>query len=194
MGLAFLLMHHCHPVISRSGALPLAKRNYSQVEKQFWSQFLAWSITTKMCLVRKSPCGLMKKPWSSLYRSHQDQHPRDHSTLSRLQQYDYGIRYKPGKGVLLAGFPSRAFMKDCELSLAGAVVRIHANNFLPVPDHHLNETQGQRATICDPTLQRLKKTILDGSPMQKMQPSFRATADKTQAPPLADLNNYAKPQ
>ena len=39
------------------------------------------------------------------------------------------------------------------------------------------------------TLQRLKKTILDGFPMQKMisqQPSFRATAEKLQAPPLAD--------
>ena len=39
------------------------------------------------------------------------------------------------------------------------------------------------------TLQRLKKTILDDFPMQKMisqQLSFRATADKLQAPPLAD--------
>ena len=46
--------------------------------------------------------------------------------------------------MLLAGFLSRAVMKDCELSLAGVVERIHANHFLPVPDHQLNEAHGQR--------------------------------------------------
>ena len=35
-------------------------------------------------------------------------------------------------------------MKDCELSLAGAVELIHANHVLPIPDHQLNETHGHR--------------------------------------------------
>ena len=35
----------------------------------FSSRSLAWSITTNMCLLRKTFCGLIKKPWSSLCRS-----------------------------------------------------------------------------------------------------------------------------
>ena len=97
-----------------------------------------------MCSVRKSSCGLIKKPWSSLCRSHWHQHPRHLSALSRLQQYDYEIRYKPGKGMLLPGSLLGAVMKDCELSLAGAVERIRANHILPVPDHQLNKTHGHR--------------------------------------------------
>ena len=48
------------------------------------------------------------------------------------------------KGKLLADFLSRAVIKDCELSLAGVVEHMHANHFLPVPDHQLNETHDQR--------------------------------------------------
>ena len=59
--------------------------------------------------------------------------------------------------MLLAGSLSGAVIKDCELSLAGAVERIHANHILPVLDHQLNETHGHRERISDPTLQRLKK-------------------------------------
>ena len=54
----------------------------------------------------------------------------------------------------------------------------------------------ERDDLC-PDSTEVEKTILDGSPMQKMisqQLSFRATAHKPQAPPLADRNNHAKPQ
>ena len=42
---------------------------------------------------------------------------------------------------------------------------IHATHFLPVPDYQLKELQ--RETACDPTLQFLKKAILDGFPDTK---------------------------
>ena len=45
------------------------------------------------------------------------------------------------------------------------------------------------------TFQSLKKTILDGFPMQKMiskQPFFRATTDNPEAPPLADATILRK--
>ena len=42
---------------------------------------------------------------------------------------------------------------------------INATHFLPVPDHQLNELQ--RETACDPTLQFVKKAILDGVPDTK---------------------------
>ena len=42
---------------------------------------------------------------------------------------------------------------------------INATHFLPVPDNQLNEHQ--RETACDPTLQFVKKAILDGVPDTK---------------------------
>ena len=59
-GLVSLLIHRGQPVISRHsrwqrGSIPRSRSN-------FWSQFLAWSVTTNMCSVShsadwsKSPC------------------------------------------------------------------------------------------------------------------------------------------
>ena len=62
-----------------------------------------------------------------------------------FQQYDYEISYKRNRGVLPAGYLSRAFMKGCEPTLAEQVVdRIHNDHFFSVPDHQLNETQRER--------------------------------------------------
>ena len=84
----------------------------------------------------------------------------------RLQQYDCEIRYKPGKETLLADTLSRAYLEDYERSASKSEVEcINATHFLPVPDHQLNELQ--RETACDPTLQFVKKAILDGVPDTK---------------------------
>ena len=84
----------------------------------------------------------------------------------RLQQYDYEIRYKPGKEMLLADTLSRAYLEDCKRSTTEVEVEhIHATHFLPVPNHQLKELQ--RETACDPTLQALKKAILNGFPDTK---------------------------
>ena len=62
--------------------------------------------------------------------------------------------------MLPAGYLSRAFMKDCDAT--------RTNHILSVPDHQPNETQRDR--FCDPALQRLKSTILDGVPDTKDDP------------------------
>ena len=65
--------------------------------------------------------------------------------------------------MLLADTLSRAYSEDCERSAIESEVEcIHAIHFLPVPDHRLKELQ--RETACDPTLQFVKKAILDGFP------------------------------
>ena len=79
--------------------------------------------------------------------------------------------------MLSAGYLSRAFMEDCDGT--------RTNHFLSVPDHQLNETQRDR--FCDPTLQRLKSTILDGFPDTKddspavIHPSHSRRASSTPA-------------
>ena len=82
--------------------------------------------------------------------------------------------------MLPAGYLSRAFMKDWELTRAEQVVdRIHTNHFLSVPDHQLNDTQREKF-VSQPWMAFL---------IQKMifqQSSIRAALDEPQAPPLAD--------
>ena len=56
---------------------------------------------------------------------------------------------------------SRAYSEEYERSATESEVEcIHATHFLPVPDQQLKELQREMA--CDPTLQFLKKAILDG--------------------------------
>ena len=86
--------------------------------------------------------------------------------LLRLQKYDCEIRYKPGKDMLLADTLSRAYLTEYECSATEEKVEhIYATHFLPVPEHQLKELQ--KETACNPTLQMLKKVILDGFPDTK---------------------------
>ncbi|XP_074624389.1 uncharacterized protein LOC141882338 [Acropora palmata] len=88
--------------------------------------------------------------------------------LLRLQQYDYGICYKPGKDMVLADTLSRAQLTEYERSATEVVVEhIHATHFLPVPEHQLKELQ--KETACDQTLQTLKKAIVNGFPDTKQE-------------------------
>ena len=117
--------------------------------------------------------------------------------MSPLQQYNYEIRYKPGKSILLASCLSRALMKDCDLSPAiEAVERIHTNYFLSVADHLLSEAQREREReICDPIYRGLKTQSWMASLLQKVisqQPFIQATPEEPQTPPLADATILPK--
>ena len=97
---------------------------------------------------------ILQKPLASVFKGLQ-------CLLLRLQQYDCKIYYKPGKEMLLADTLSRAYSEEYERSATESEVEcIHATHFLPVPDQQLKELQREMA--CDPTLQFLKKAILDG--------------------------------
>ena len=77
MGLAF---HWCTKVSQwylEVGRFRWQRGSITRSRSNFWSQFLAWSITINMCSVGKSSCGLIQKPWSLLCRSHWHQHSRD---------------------------------------------------------------------------------------------------------------------
>ena len=102
---------------------------------------------------------ILQKPLVSVFK-------RLQHLLLRLQQYDCEIRYKTGKETLLPDTLWRAYSEDYERSASKSEVEcINATHFLPVLDHQLNELQ--RETACDPTLQFVKKAILDGVPDSK---------------------------
>ena len=120
-----------------------------------------------MCMFRRSSSGqitnhlvsISLKPVPSLFK-------RLQHLLLQLRQYDCEIRYKPGKEMLLADTLSRAYSEDYERTATELEVDCTpATHFLLVPDHQLKELQ--RETDCDPTLQFVKKAILDGFPDTK---------------------------
>ena len=83
--------------------------------------------------------------------------------LLRMQHYDVEIHYKPGSQMYLADTLSRAYLKnEARSPVEQEVETIHMMDFLPISEPQLREIQ--EATQCDPTLQALKKVILDGWP------------------------------
>ena len=148
-------------------APPLAERKYSQIRNKLLAQVFRMEHNHHHVYVQKvilwtdhKPLvSILQKPLASVFK-------RLQCLLLRLQQYDCEIYYKPGKEMLLADTLSRAYSEDYERSATESEVEcIHATHFLPVPDHQLKELQ--RETACDPTLQFVKKAILDGFPDTK---------------------------
>ena len=144
-GSAHRFERNCWP---RSSAL----RHGTQHQHVYVRKVILWTY-------HKLLVSILQKPLVSVFK-------RLQHLLLRLQQYDCEIRYKPGKETLLADTLSRAYSEDYERSASKSEVEcINATHFLPVPDHQLNELQ--RETACDPTLQFVKKAILDGVPDTK---------------------------
>ena len=167
MDLAFVLRQLGQPVTFASRASTLEERKYSQIRKELLAQVFSMEHNHHHVYVQKVILwtdhkllvSILWKPPALVFK-------RLHRLLMWLQQYDCEIRYKPGKEMLLADTLSRAYSEDYERSASKSEVEcINATHFLPVPDHQLNELQ--RETACDPTLQFVKKAILDSFPDTK---------------------------
>ena len=145
-----------------SRARTLAERKYSQIQKELLAQVFGmehnhYHVYNRKVILwtdHKLLVSISWKPVASVFKTLQ-------RLLLWLQQYDCKIHYKPGKEMLLADTLSRAYTEDYNGSATESEVEcIHATHFLPVPNHQLEELQGKMAY--DPTLQFVKKTILDG--------------------------------
>ena len=160
-------MQPAQPVTFACRAPTLSERKYSQIRKKLLAQVFGMEDNHHHVYVQKVTLwtdqkplvSISEKPMASVFK-------RLQCLLLRLQQYDCDIYYKPGKEMLLADTLSRAYSEEYERSATESEVEcIHATHFLPVPDQQLKELQ--RETACDPTLQFLKKAILDGFPDTK---------------------------
>ena len=154
-------MQLAQPVTFACRAPTLSERKYSQIRKKLLAQVFGMEHNHHHVYVQRvilwsssQTVSTSQKPLASVVK-------RLRCLLLRLQQYDCEIYYKPGKEMLLADTLSRAYSEDYERSATESEVEcIHATHFLPVPDHQLKELQREKA--CDPTLQFVKKAILDG--------------------------------
>ena len=162
-------MQYGQPVTFASRAPTPAERRYSQIEKELLAQVFGMEHNHNYVYGRKVILWTDNKPLVSISQKPLVSAPkRLQRLLLRLQQYDYEIRYKPGKDMLLADTLSRAYLAKYERSETEVEVEhIHATHFLPVPEHQLNELQ--KETACNQTLQMLKKVIVDGFPDTKQE-------------------------
>ena len=161
-------MQYGQPVTFASRALTPAERGYSQIEKELLAQVFGMEHNHNYVYGRKVILWTDHKPlvYSISQKPLVSAPKRLQRLLLRLQQYDYQIRYKPGKDVLPADTLSRAYLAEYKRSATEVEVEhIRATHFLPVPEHQLKELQ--KETARDQTLQMLKKVIVDGFPDTK---------------------------
>lgn len=134
--LSFLLIQHIQPVTSCDGALPLAMRTYSQIEKESLSPVLGMERNHQYVFVKKVILQTDQKPLIVFMQEPVASAPkRLERLLSQLKQYHYEIRYK-----LTADTLSRTYMKDCELYFTEVEIkRTYAKHFLSVPNHQFKQ-------------------------------------------------------
>lgn len=166
-GLGFALLQNGQPVTFASRALTPAERRYAQIEKELLAQVFGMEHNHQYVYGRKVILWTDHKPLVSITQKPLTAAPkRLQRLLLRLQQYDYEIRYKPGREMVLADTLSRAYLDNHKPSSTEVEVEhIHAAQFLPIPEHQLKELQ--KETASDATLQVLKNVILDGFPDSK---------------------------
>ena len=147
-----------------SRALTLAEQNYSQIEKELLAQVYGPEHNHQYVFGRKVILWTDHKPLVSISTKPLSSAPkRLQRLLLRMQHYDVEIRYKPGSQMYLEDTLSRAYLKnEVRSPVEQEVETIHMMDFLPISEPQLREIQ--EATQCDPTLQALKKVILDGWP------------------------------
>ena len=163
-GLSFVLLQNAQPVTYNSRALTLAEKNYSQIEKELLAQVYCLEQNHQYVFGRKVIFWTDHKPLISISTKPLSSAPkRLQRLLLRMQHYDVEIRYKPGSQMYMADTLSRAYLKnEARSPVEQKVATIHMMDFLPISELQLREIQ--EATQCDPTLQALKKVILDGWP------------------------------
>lgn len=163
-GLGFVLTQEDHPISYASRALTTAEQRYSQIEKELLAQVFGLEHNHYYTYGRRITLWTDHKPLVSIAKKPLASAPkRLQRLLLRLQQYDAEIQYRPGKEMYLADTLSRAFLRNNQRSEAEEEVEsIHVVDYLAISKQQLEEIQ--KETLKDPTLQVVKKTILEGWP------------------------------
>ena len=104
-GLGFVLLQEGQPVTYASRALTPAEKRYSQIEKELLAQVfgLEHMYNHHYTFGRRVILWTDNKPLTSIYKKPLASAPkRLQRLLLRLQQYDVGLRCKPGSEIYLA--------------------------------------------------------------------------------------------
>ena len=156
-----------HPITYASRTLTSAEQRYSQIEKELLTLVFGLEHNHYYTYGRRVTLWTDHKPLVSIASKPLVSAPKRLQRLMlRLQHYDVKIRYKPGKEMFVADTLSRAYISDHQQSdVEKEVESIHTVNHLAISQERLAEIQ--KETLNDPSLQRLKETIIIGWPNNK---------------------------
>ena len=168
-GIGFVLTQDEHPITYASRALTSAEQKYSQIQKELLALVFGLKHNHYYTYGRKLTLWTDHKPLVSIANKPLVSAPRRLQRLMlRLQHYDVEIQYKPDKEMFVADTLSRAYISDPQQSdVEKEVESIHIVNHLAISQERLVEIQME--TLNDPSLQRLKETIVKGWPNNKVK-------------------------
>ena len=168
-GLGACLLQEGRPVCYASRSLSSAERNYAQIEKELLAIVYGCTKFHQYVYGKKVRVQTDHKPLEALFRKPLFQAPqRLQRMMLRLQRYDLQVEYEPGKNLYIADTLSRAPEGQNETAANSKdefEVLIIEN--MPVSEEKLE--QFKQETRKDPTLQKLKNTVLNGWPESKSQ-------------------------
>ena len=171
-GLGAALLQEGRPLAYASRALSDTETRYATIEKEMLAIVFALEKWHQYTYGRHVTVHSDHKPLESITKKPLDRAPkRLQGMLVRALAYDIDVQYLNGKEMFLADTLSRAYLpQTCEDTQEEFEV-INALTYLVMSDERIQATR--QHTNCDPALQQLKQTILQGWPK-----------DKSQLPPL----------
>ncbi|KAL5509950.1 hypothetical protein EMCRGX_G005401 [Ephydatia muelleri] len=154
-------MQENRPVAYASRALTCAETRYAQIEKELLAVVFALEKFHQYIYGTNVEIESDQKPLEIITRKQLCQAPpRLQRLLLRLQRYNFTLKYRPGKDMVIADTLSRAYISDTSTDrmdneLMSAVHMVLEN--APATDKRIQEIK--ELTQSDTTLQRLKSVI-----------------------------------
>ena len=173
-GLGAVLLQENKPVAYASRALTDAETRYAQIEKELLAVVFGFETGfNQYTYARRVEVESDHKPLEAITRKPlTTAPPRLQRMLLRLQRYDFIVKYKPGKEMVLADTLSRAYLTNQELdeSQMDEDLTCHVHSVLsskPISEDKLEQIK--KETDNDQTMKNLSTMIRRGWPETKKQ-------------------------
>ncbi len=173
-GLGAALLQEDKPVAFASRALTDAETRYAQIKKELLAVVFAFEKFNQYTYARCVEVETDHKPLVSIVKkSLTSAPPRLQRMLLRYQRYEFKMKYKPGKEMIIADTLSRAYLTDEDSSqnsqmddeLEGYVHTVV--NRIPASAEGLEQIR--KETASDETMKTLAATIRRGWPESRKQ-------------------------
>ena len=162
-------MQNGQPIAYASRALTPAETRYAQIEKELLAIVFACNCFDACLWQRLVNVETDHKPLEPIFTKPLAVTPqRLQRMLLRLQKYNLQVRYKKGKGMLLADTLSRAYLPEVNATeFTRELEDIDHRVWLPVTDDRLQQLKNAAAD--DPVQQTLRDVIMGGWPENRAQ-------------------------
>ena len=168
------ILEQCHDnkwfsVAYASRSLTSSEKNYCQLERECLSIVFATERFNQYIYGQSFLVENDHQPLKSIFtKAINRAPPRIQRFLLRLQRYDFGMNYKPGKEIKVADTLSRAHLQDSRTEIPDVELDFVVHSVissLPISPERLNDFKQE--TTKDDVLQKLKDFTVNGWPEKK---------------------------